>query len=111
MRQAETLSQEEKDQVCTVGYGHVGDGNLHLNWSIPAAENTDLAERVTNLIDPFVMNYVRDHQGSVSAEQGIGQEMKKYLDYSKSADMIRLMRQIKGVFDPKGIMNPYKMLD
>jgi len=56
------------------------------------------------------MAFVRDHKGSVSAEHGVGLQKTKYLNYSKSEDMIRVMRQIKGVFDPNGIMNPYKVL-
>lgn len=41
VKNASNLSQEEKDSVCTVGYGHVGDGNLHLNCSIPGYEDID----------------------------------------------------------------------
>lgn len=57
------------------------------------------------------MAFVRDHKGSVSAEHGVGLQKSKYLNYSKSDDMIRIMQQIKGVFDPKGIMNPYKLFN
>ena len=96
--------------MITVGYGHVGDGNLHLNCSIPGYDNPDFQERINDLIDPFVMAFVRDHRGSVSAEHGVGLQKGKYLNYSKTEEMIGIMRQIKGVFDPNGIMNPYKLL-
>jgi len=84
---------------------------LHLNCSIPGYENTDFAERLNEVVDRFVMEFVRDHKGSVSAEHGVGLQKAPYLSYSKSEDMIRIMKQIKGVFDPNGIMNPYKLLD
>ena len=106
-----TLSQQEKDELATTGYGHLGDGNLHLNISVKGYENEDLNTRLNDLIDPFVMSFVRDHKGSVSAEHGIGLQKVPYLNYSKSDDMIRIMKQIKGVFDPNGIMNPYKMFE
>ena len=66
------MTQEEKDSVVTVGYGHVGDGNLHLNCSLRGYEDADLQTRLNDLVDPFVMKFVRDHKGSVSAEHGVG---------------------------------------
>jgi (R)-2-hydroxyglutarate---pyruvate transhydrogenase len=57
------------------------------------------------------MDYVRDRKGSVSAEHGVGLQKTKYLSYSKSPEMIKAMRAIKTAFDPKGIMNPYKVLE
>ena len=109
--EATTLSDWEKKNVFTTGYGHVGDGNLHLNMSIPGYEDHDFGNRLNDVVDKFVMEFVRDHKGSVSAEHGIGLQKVPYLNYSKSDDMIRIMKQIKGVFDPNGIMNPYKLLD
>ncbi len=47
----------------------------------------------------------------MSAEHGIGLQKTKYLSYSKTPEMIEYMKQIKNVFDPKGIMNPYKVLE
>ena len=48
-----------------------------------------------DLIDPFVMQYVKEKKGSISAEHGIGLEKVKYLNYSKSDPMIKLMKDIK----------------
>ena len=75
-----------------MGYGHVGDGNLHLNCSLKGYDDEDLQQRLNDLIDPFVMAFVRDHKGSVSAEHGVGLQKTKYLNYSKTEDMIRIMR-------------------
>jgi len=56
------------------------------------------------------MDFVRRARGSVSAEHGIGSQKTSFLEYSKSKPMIEYMRRIKNVFDPNGIMNPYKVL-
>ena len=65
---------------------------------------------VLSLIEPFVYDFTRTRQGSVSAEHGVGLAKNCYLGHSKSAAAIALMRGIKQQFDPHGILNPYKML-
>jgi len=70
--ESENMTAEEKEKIITVGYGHVGDGNLHLNISLPGYSDKSLQKRATEDIDTFVMKYVRDARGSVSAEHGIG---------------------------------------
>ncbi|OBZ79472.1 D-lactate dehydrogenase [cytochrome] 2, mitochondrial [Grifola frondosa] len=88
-----------------VGYGHVGDGNLHLN--VVASEYTPEIEAA---LEPFVYELVATYRGSVSAEHGIGVMKTHALQYSKDATSIELMKRIKHLFDPKGIMNPGKVL-
>jgi FAD/FMN-containing dehydrogenase len=51
------------------------------------------------------------HGGSISAEHGVGMLKKPYLEYSRSAADIVLMRGVKGLFDPDGVMNPGKLID
>jgi D-2-hydroxyglutarate dehydrogenase len=80
-----------------VGYGHVGDGNLHLNVSVPKADAAVLAR-----IEPFVYQWTRDARGSISAEHGLGLMKAGAVGYSKSPDAIQLMRQIKQMMDPNG---------
>ena len=104
------LSQSVKDSIITTGYGHIGDGNLHLNISMPGYDDSELQEKLTRLVEHFVMDFVRQAHGSVSAEHGIGQQKTSFLEYSKSKAMIDYMQRIKTVFDPNGIMNPYKVL-
>jgi D-2-hydroxyglutarate dehydrogenase len=89
----------------TVGYGHVGDGNLHLNVVTPQHDAEVLA-----LIEPFVYEWTRDVRGSISAEHGIGQMKVNAISYSKDAVALSVMRGVKALFDPEGIMNPYKVL-
>ncbi|KAG0331580.1 hypothetical protein BG000_010766 [Podila horticola] len=96
---------EGKPVKCVVGFGHIGDGNLHLN--IMAEKYTD---EVTGLIEPFVYEWTAKQQGSVSAEHGLGLMKTGALHYSKSPSMMKLMRSVKDMIDPNGIMNPYKFL-
>lgn len=88
-----------------VGYGHMGDSNLHLN--IPVRRYTKEVEEV---LEPWVYEWIQKRNGSISAEHGLGIAKKAYIGYSRSETMIRLMKQIKNLYDPKGIMNPYKYI-
>ncbi len=81
-----------------------------MNVCIPGYDNVDLQDRLSTIVDDFVFAYVRRVKGSVSAEHGVGLQKAQYLNYSKSDEMIRYMKEIKKVFDPNGIMNPYKVL-
>ncbi|KAM9842430.1 D-2-hydroxyglutarate dehydrogenase, mitochondrial isoform 2-T2 [Aulostomus maculatus] len=88
-----------------VGYGHVGDGNLHLNITSPARD-PDLLDA----IEPFVYEWTSSCQGSISAEHGLGLKKRNYIYYSKPSQAVALMGNIKAMLDPKGILNPYKTL-
>jgi (R)-2-hydroxyglutarate---pyruvate transhydrogenase len=88
-----------------VGYGHMGDSNLHLN--IPVRRYT---KEVEAALEPWVYEWIQKRNGSISAEHGLGIAKKAYIGYSRSETMIRLMKQIKDLYDPKGIMNPYKYI-
>ena len=91
----------------TMGYGHLGDGNLHLN--VACADHNKLKD-VENILEPFVFEWLSKLNGSISAEHGLGKQKPKYLHFSKDKKAIEYMIQLKSMFDPKGIMNPYKML-
>ncbi|RKO90558.1 hypothetical protein BDK51DRAFT_16088 [Blyttiomyces helicus] len=86
-----------------VGFGHIGDGNLHLNLT-----TTGWTRELNDAIEPFVYELVQARNGSISAEHGLGLMKAPYLEYSKSPEAIELMRRVKAAFDPKGILNPYK---
>ncbi|KAG0224634.1 hypothetical protein BGX31_007917 [Mortierella sp. GBA43] len=94
-----------KPFTSVIGYGHVGDGNLHLN--VAARE---YSKEATSLIEPFVFEWTAKHSGSISAEHGLGTSRNNHLHYSKSGSMIQLMKRFKQLIDPNGIMNPYKYL-
>ncbi|KAL2213459.1 FAD linked oxidase [Sarocladium strictum] len=95
----------EHPAVAVVGYGHMGDSNLHLN--IPVRRYDPAVEKV---LEPFVYEWIAKRHGSISAEHGLGLAKKNYIGYSRDETMISLMKQIKQLYDPNGIMNPYKYL-
>lgn len=78
-----------------VGYGHMGDQNLHLNIAVRGYD-----KRVEKALEPFVYEWVSKRQGSISAEHGLGLAKKKYIGYSRNATTIGLMKQIKNTYDP-----------
>ncbi|KDQ63778.1 hypothetical protein JAAARDRAFT_29818 [Jaapia argillacea MUCL 33604] len=88
-----------------IGYGHVGDGNLHLNVVADA-----YTPEIEAALEPFVYELVAKYKGSISAEHGVGVMKTHALHYSKSNTAIEMMKRIKQVFDPNGIMNPGKVL-
>ncbi|KAB8292167.1 hypothetical protein EYC80_007910 [Monilinia laxa] len=91
--------------VGVVGYGHMGDSNLHLNVATRSYD-----KRVEKVLEPFVYEWIEKRNGSISAEHGLGLAKKNYIGYSRSETMIGLMKQIKNLYDPNGIMNPYKYI-
>jgi FAD/FMN-containing dehydrogenase len=93
-----------------VWYGHIGDGNLHLNILKPPAE--DIAEFEARSHDISEASYALTAElgGSISAEHGIGLLKQPWLNRVRSADEIELMKGLKKVFDPAGIFNPGKLL-
>jgi FAD/FMN-containing dehydrogenase len=93
-----------------IGHGHIGDGNLHLNTVMKGYGDLDTAKQIKAALQPFVFDYVKEKGGSISAEHGVGLLKTEYLGHSKSGEMIKYMGQMKKVFDPKGILNPYKVL-
>lgn len=92
-----------------VWYGHIGDGNLHLNILKPdhMAKDEFFARCAT--VNKWVFEIVERYNGSISAEHGVGMTKRDYLGYSRSAAEIACMKAIKAVFDPNGIMNPGKI--
>ncbi len=111
IERARVLVEREYRGLEVVWYGHVGDGNLHLNVlkpeTMPVAQFAGLCERVTHGIAALV----RDCGGSISAEHGVGLLKKHILHYTRSSAEIEALRQIKRVFDPAAIMNPGKIFD
>ncbi|MEH6584480.1 MAG: FAD-binding oxidoreductase [Halioglobus sp.] len=94
-----------------VWFGHIGDGNVHLNVLKPDDLAMEEFQRRCGEVSTWVFEIVQRYGGSVSAEHGVGLLKKDYLGYSRSPLEIQLMRQIKLAFDPKGIMNPGKIFD
>lgn len=92
-------------------FGHVGDGNLHLNILKPDNMQREDFFKFCKEADKKTFTLVSKLGGSVSAEHGIGLLKKDYLIYTRSTTEIASMRQIKRVFDPNNILNPGKIFD
>jgi FAD/FMN-containing dehydrogenase len=109
LHEMQALLTREYPAIEVVWFGHIGDGNLHINVLKPA-ELDDAAfisqcEHVTKLLAQTLQR----HGGSISAEHGIGLVKKAYLESTRNAAEIALMRQVKQVFDPLGLLNPGKV--
>lgn len=93
-----------------VWFGHIGDGNLHINILRPDGMAKEVFVQECRKVDELVFQAVQKQSGSISAEHGVGLTKKSFLHYTRSKEEIALMAQIKKVFDPDGIMNPGKVL-
>ncbi|GAB7360587.1 hypothetical protein MBLNU230_g0469t1 [Neophaeotheca triangularis] len=98
-------TDDSKPVLDVLGYGHMGDSNLHLNV---ATRRYD--KEVEKALEPWVYEWVAKREGSISAEHGLGLAKKEFIGYSRNETMIKLMKQIKNLWDPNGIMNPYKYI-
>ncbi|KAA0695162.1 FAD-binding oxidoreductase [Halopseudomonas laoshanensis] len=92
-----------------VWFGHIGDGNLHLNILKPETMAKDEFFAKCATVNKWVFEIVQKYNGSISAEHGVGMTKRDYLTYSRSAAEIAVMKSIKAVFDPNGVMNPGKI--
>lgn len=109
LHEMQELLGREYPHFEVVWFGHIGDGNLHINVLKP--EDLDEAsfiaqcEHVTKLLAATLQR----HGGSISAEHGIGLVKRPYLESTRSPTEIALMRGVKQAFDPAGILNPGKL--
>jgi FAD/FMN-containing dehydrogenase len=93
-----------------VPFGHLGDGNIHYNVSQPPGMDRAIFLNYWEALNAAVHEIVLDLGGSISAEHGIGRLKRDLLPHAKGPVELELMRKIKAVFDPNGILNPGKLL-
>lgn len=93
-----------------VCFGHVGDGNLHYNLSQENPEENSRLLAISAQATRIVHDLVHQYGGSVAAEHGVGQLKRDELSRYKSKVEIELMRTLKKALDPRGVMNPGKVL-
>jgi FAD/FMN-containing dehydrogenase len=102
------------NEICpdfeVVWYGHIGDGNLHMNILKPAKMDLAAFEARAHEISEKTYALTQAIGGSISAEHGIGLLKQPWLNRVRSAEEIEIMRGLKRVFDPAGIFNPGKLL-
>ncbi len=97
--------------VRIAAFGHIGDGNIHYNASLPdPAQNQTFIEQHEGEVNRIVYEVVAKLGGSISAEHGVGQLKREEITRYKSALELDLMRSIKREFDPRGLMNPGKVV-
>jgi len=110
LAQAEAALRGDYPDVRVVAFGHFGDGNLHYNLSKPDAEENSRFQARGPEVNRVVHDLVAAHQGSISAEHGIGQLKRSELRRYKSPLELELMARVKKALDPQGLMNPGKIL-
>ena len=90
----------------TILFGHLGDGNIHVNMVQKPDLSDDEFHAKGSILAKMVYEHVAMLKGSISAEHGIGISKRSYLHHSRSADEISIMSDLKRLFDPDGIFNP-----
>lgn len=92
-------------------FGHVGDGNLHVNVMKPDEMPKEAFLEQCHGTDEVLFGLINAHRGSISAEHGIGLLKKPFLRFSRSPAELALFKRIKQAFDPDGLLNPGKIFD
>jgi FAD/FMN-containing dehydrogenase len=111
LAEVEAVVNENYPEFEIIWFGHIGDGNVHLNVLKPDELPLDEFQQRCGEVSKWVFDIVQRYGGSVSAEHGVGLLKKDYLHYSCSELEISMMRSVKKAFDPLGIMNPGKIFD
>jgi FAD/FMN-containing dehydrogenase len=103
--------EEALPQIEARCFGHVGDGNLHLNMLRPEGMALETFLEQCHAFDPTLYALVHEHGGSISAEHGIGLLKRDYLHYRRSEPELAAMRALKAALDPQALMNPGKIFE
>ncbi|HBC57916.1 MAG TPA: FAD-binding oxidoreductase [Gammaproteobacteria bacterium] len=111
LKELEQLVNQAYPDYEIIWFGHIGDGNVHLNILKPETLSHSEFLHQCHQVSQLVGATLHKHQGSVSAEHGVGLLKKEQLRYSRSEHEISLMKQLKLIFDPKQILNPGKIFD
>ncbi len=103
------LVARELPAAQAVAFGHIGDGNLHLNLLWDRTSPFEDFQRACHQLDAQVFAHVQAMRGSISAEHGVGLLKRDFLHYRRPPHELELMRAIKRAFDPRGLLNPGKI--
>ncbi len=111
LNEIETIVNDQYPDFEIIWFGHIGDGNLHLNILKP--ENLPKEDFFAKCKDvsKWVFEIVEKYNGSISAEHGVGMTKKHALSYTRSEAEIGYMKAMKLAFDPNNLMNPGKVID
>ncbi len=97
----------KKHNTFVANFGHAGDGNIHVNFVVDR-DNPEEIERARKCVSETFQLSV-ELGGTISGEHGIGYVKAQYMDYAIDKPTLEIMKAIKRVFDPNGILNPGKM--
>lgn len=111
IKELDSLLTKQYPDFEVVWFGHVGDGNLHINILKPSGLTREEFFKKAQEVDRVLFEKILEYKGSISAEHGVGLIKKPYLNYTRSESEIRILKKIKSIFDPDGIINPGKMID
>jgi FAD/FMN-containing dehydrogenase len=100
------LAERWGEAVSLMVFGHLGDGNLHLIVGVG-----DKSREARHAVETIVYDPLRRIGGSISAEHGIGLQKREFLHLSRSPEELALMRLLKQALDPKGVLNPGKVIE
>ena len=109
MKDVESVLKKAYPTWEVVWFGHIGDGNLHINILRPQDMTKEEFVKECQKVDIQVFEAVKRQEGSISAEHGVGLTKKPFLHYTRSQEEIAIMKGIKKVFDPDNIINPGKV--
>ena len=108
---AQSLLAAEYPEFEVAWFGHIGDGNLHINVLKPAALAQEAFVERCGAVTEHLAGLVARHGGTISAEHGIGLVKKPYLGCTRSDAEVAVMRAVRAALDPAGILNPGKLFD
>ncbi len=111
LKEVDAIVNDRYPDFEIIWFGHIGDGNVHLNILKPDNVPKEEFFKRCNEVSYGIFDAVKKYRGSISAEHGVGLLKKPYLQYSRSESEIAVMRSLKKVFDPNNIMNPGKIFD
>ena len=111
MEEADSLLKKQYADFEVVWFGHIGDGNLHINvLKPPSLDSKEFIAHCTR-VNETLFSLIKKYEGTISAEHGIGILKKPYLEYSCQKEEIVLMKKFKKILDPDLILNPGKIFD
>ncbi len=99
----------KRNDTFVANFGHAGDGNIHVNFVVDRDDEAAVARARKCVSETFKLSV--ELGGTISGEHGIGYVKSQYLHYAVDKPTLEIMKGIKKVFDPNGILNPGKMFD
>lgn len=111
MHEIDRIFGNDYPDLEVIWFGHIGDGNLHISILKPAIMPMPEFVKRCQGVDKHLYSSIQKFGGSISAEHGVGMTKKPFLQFTRSPVEIDLMKSIKQIFDPDGILNPGKVFD